>query len=239
MTRGGRVPGLGLLRRARIPGSLRHARKLRHESAQKSYAAAKSPAVLADEEIGHPMPTKKPDTPRASEEIGHPTNYRKIHTQMQDFSGFTLIALMIVVAIIRTLASISIPAYQDYTIRAQVAESLTITGELKTRLLEHYRDRGTFPSNNEMGGMPAPEQLLGNYVDRIDIADGAMHVRFGNRVNTVIAGKLISLRPLIVAGSPTSPVSWLCGDADAPNGMTAVGENKTTLSSRMLPSACR
>ena len=154
-------------------------------------------------------------------------------------TGFTLIELMIVVAIIGILASIAIPAYQDYTVRAQVAESLVLTGELKARLLEHYRARGRWPSDNADGGMPAPEQLLGNYVDRIDIANGAMHVRFGNRVNAAVSGQVISIRPLVVSGSPMSPVSWSCGRAQAPSGMEAVGEDRTSVGDRVLPSVCR
>jgi type IV pilus assembly protein PilA len=160
-------------------------------------------------------------------------------TMRQHKSGFTLIELMIVVAIIGILASIAIPAYQDYTVRAQVAESLVLTGELKARMLEHYRARGRWPSDNADGGMPAPEQLLGNYVDRIDVVNGAMHVRFGNRVNAVVAGQVISIRPLVVSGSPMSPVSWSCGRAPAPNGMEAVGEDRTSVGDRVLPSVCR
>jgi|CXWL01.1.fsa_nt_gi type IV pilus assembly protein PilA len=154
-------------------------------------------------------------------------------------AGFTLIELMIVVAIIGILASIAIPSYQDYTVRAQVAESLVLTGELKARLLEHYRARGRWPSDNADGGMPSPEQLLGNYVDRIDIANGAMHVRLGNRVNALVNGQVVTIRPLVVSGSPMSPVSWSCGHAPPPNGMEAIGEDRTSVSDRVLPSVCR
>ncbi len=160
-------------------------------------------------------------------------------TTPQQHAGFTLIELMIVVAIIGILASIALPSYQDYTVRAQVAESLVLTGELKSRLLEHYRARGRWPSDNADGGMPAPEQLLGNYVDRVDIDNGAMHVRLGNRVNALVSGQVVSIRPLVVTGSPMSPVSWTCGHAPAPNGMEAVAEDRTTVSDRVLPSTCR
>lgn len=154
-------------------------------------------------------------------------------------NGFTLIELMIVVAIIGILASIALPSYQDYTIRAQLAESLTLTSELKARMLEHYRARGSFPRTNADGGMPAPEQLLGNFVDRVEVVDGAMHVRLGNKVNSQVRGQVISIRPLVVSGSPTSPVSWVCGNSPAPDGMEAVGENRTSAGDRFLPSACR
>jgi type IV pilus assembly protein PilA len=153
--------------------------------------------------------------------------------------GFTLIELMIVVAIIGILAAIALPSYQDYVVRAQVTEAITLSSELKARVLEHYRARGRFPADNADGGMPRPEQLIGNYVDRIDVENGALHARLGNRINSALAGKVLTLRPIVVTGSPLSPVSWTCGNAPAPQGMEAVGENKTSLDARVLPAACR
>jgi len=154
-------------------------------------------------------------------------------------TGFTLIELMIVVAIIGILASIAIPAYQDYTIRAQVTESFSITGELKLSIKDFYKDRGRFPSSNQEAGVPAPEHLIGNYVTGVEVNDGAMHVVFGNFVNANLAGETLTIRPIFVSESPTSPISWTCGYRDAPQGMEAVGEDRTTLEGKHLPAACR
>ena len=154
-------------------------------------------------------------------------------------NGFTLIELMIVVAIIGILAAIAIPAYQDYTIRAQVIEAMSLTSGMKGSIDEYFKDRGVFPADNEAAGTPLPEQMIGNYVTEILVEGGAMHVQFGNYANARIENKILSIRPLIVPGSPLTPVSWNCGLREPPNGMQAVGENRTTIEPKYVPSACR
>ncbi len=154
-------------------------------------------------------------------------------------AGFTLIELMIVVAIIGILASIAIPAYQDYTIRAQVAESFSITNELKLSIRDFYKNRGRFPVDNEEAGVPAPEHLIGNYVTRVDVVDGAMHVSFGHYVNAQLDGQTITIRPIFVSASPTSPISWTCGYREPPAGMKGAGEDRTSLEGKHMPGVCR
>lgn len=150
-----------------------------------------------------------------------------------------MIELMIVVAIIGILASIAIPAYQDYTIRAQVVESFSITSELKLSIKDYYRDRGRFPANNAEAGVPEARYLMGNYVKRVEVVNGAMHVEFGNHVNSQLAGQVLTIRPIVVTGSPASPFSWSCGYRTPPEGMQAVGEDRTTLDNAHLPGSCR
>ncbi|MDJ0908006.1 MAG: pilin [Woeseiaceae bacterium] len=154
-------------------------------------------------------------------------------------NGFTLIELMIVVAIIGILASIAIPAYQDYTIRAQVTESFSITNELKLSIRDFYKVSGRFPANNAEAGVPATEHLIGNFVTGVEVVDGAMHVEFGNYVNGYLVGETITIRPLYVTDSPTSPISWVCGYREPPTGMSASGEDRTTLDTKHMPAACR
>lgn len=154
-------------------------------------------------------------------------------------SGFTLIELMIVIAIIGILASIAIPAYQDYTIRAQVTEAFSLASELKGPIQEFRKDRGRLPRNNLEAGVPEPQFLIGNYVTRVEVNNGAIHIQFGNNANTNVEGKTLTLQPIVVTGSPASPMSWRCGMREIPKGMEAVGENRTSVESKYVPASCR
>lgn len=153
--------------------------------------------------------------------------------------GFTLIELMIVVAIIGILAGIAIPAYQEYTVRAQVVEAFSLATELKPSVQEYRKEHGRLPRDNKAAGVPEAQYLIGNYVKRIDLGDGALHIEFGNLANENIKGKVVTLQPLIVKGSAASPMSWRCAKREIPEGMIAVGENRTTVDSKFLPAACR
>lgn len=127
--------------------------------------------------------------------------------------GFTLIELMIVVAIIGVLAAIAIPAYQDYTIRAQVTEGLSLASGAKSALWDYYSQNGDMPLNNDSAGLPPPGQISGNYVDNIDVAGGTVVVTYGNQVNALITNKTLELSPNTSLGS----INWSClgGDLDA------------------------
>ena len=153
--------------------------------------------------------------------------------------GFTLIELMIVVAIIGILASIAIPAYQDYTVRAQVVEAFSLASEIKGAVQEFRKDRGRMPRNNREAGVPEADKLIGNYVSQIVVENGALHIRMGNHANKLIADHVITLQPIVVTGSPASPMSWRCGMRSIPTGMEGVGENRTDMDNKYMPTACR
>lgn len=144
---------------------------------------------------------------------------------MKKQQGFTLIELMIVVAIIGILAAIAIPAYQDYTIRAQVSEGLNLSGGAKAAVTEYFQDRGTMPSTNAIAGLADSDEIQGKYVDEVLVTDGVIGVRYGNSAHTVIAGKHLELAPNTQsAGS----VQWDCASASGPE-----------IENKHLPAACR
>lgn len=157
--------------------------------------------------------------------------------------GFTLIELMIVVAIIGILAAIAIPAYQDYTIRAQVTEGLSLADAAKTAVAEYEQDRGKWPVANVDVGLPATGPT-GKYVTSVVVGTGTITITFGNQVNASINAQSLSLRPGL---SANGDIIWVCGyNTFAPASWndpagTASGANGTTagMLPKYLPSSCR
>jgi type IV pilus assembly protein PilA len=150
--------------------------------------------------------------------------------------GFTLIELMIVVAIIGILAAIAIPAYQDYTIRAQVTEGLNLASDLKAAVAEAYANDGDWPANNAAVGINLVKS--GKYVTAVDIVDGGIIITYGNQANaTSLATQTLALTPWL---SANDDVIWVCGNRDEPAGAVAGGtEGATSIEDRFLPATCR
>lgn len=155
--------------------------------------------------------------------------------------GFTLIELMIVVAIIGILASLAISAYQTYTVRGQITEGINMAAGAKVPIVDAYTNDGTAPANRVAAGMtPAPTDTRGGYVSQVDIVDGRVDVMFGGpRAHSEIVGDTISLTPYMNGGNS---VAWRCGYASAPAGNLLTGgaaHQDPTVDPRYLPSVCR
>ncbi len=121
--------------------------------------------------------------------------------------GFTLIELMIVVAIIGILASLAVPAYQTYSIRAQVAEGYNMLGPLKNAVAEYDMDNGVFPADNADAALHAPGVYTSNFVSSISVAGPVISITFGNEANAEISGETATLTAARNNGSYT----WSCG----------------------------
>lgn len=136
-------------------------------------------------------------------------------------SGFTLIELMIVVAIIGILAAIAIPAYQNYVIRAQISEGLSLATGAKAAVWDFISNSGRMPRSNRSAGLALAASINGNYVEQVDVSHGPIVITYGNKANVAVTGKTLRLSPVTSEGS----IIWACAGG--------------TLASKYRPTPCR
>ncbi|HEZ9528545.1 TPA: pilin [Neisseria gonorrhoeae] len=156
--------------------------------------------------------------------------------------GFTLIELMIVIAIVGILAAVALPAYQDYTARAQVSEAILLAEGQKSAVTEYYLNHGIWPANNTSAGVASPADIKGKYVQSVTVTNGVVTAQMkSDGVNKEIKGKKLSLWAKRENGS----VKWFCGqpvkrtDADDANDTVADANDADKIETKHLPSTCR
>ena len=163
-------------------------------------------------------------------------------------NGFTLIELMIVVAIMGILASMAIATYQTYTIRAQVSEALSIAGGAKTPIIDAFTITGLPPAGRPEAGMTSnATDTRGAYVESVEIYNGRVDVKFGGKAHQEIFGKTLSLTPYMSNTSGSGSFIWRCGRAAAPagteilqgGGVEAEHYVDPDIPARYLPRSCK
>ncbi|HEZ5323362.1 TPA: pilin [Neisseria meningitidis] len=156
--------------------------------------------------------------------------------------GFTLIELMIVIAIVGILAAVALPAYQDYTARAQVSEAILLAEGQKSAVTEYYLNHGEWPSDNSAAGVASSSTIKGKYVEKVEVKNGVITAEMkSSGVNKEIQGKKLSLWAKRQDGS----VKWFCGqpvertDATTDVAAAKTADNTKQIDTKHLPSTCR
>ncbi|HEZ8001143.1 TPA: pilin [Neisseria meningitidis] len=154
--------------------------------------------------------------------------------------GFTLIELMIVIAIVGILAAVALPAYQDYTARAQVSEAILLAEGQKSAVTEYYLNHGIWPGDNNSAGVASSSTIKGKYVAGVKVEKGVITAEMkSSGVNKEIQGKKLSLWAKRQDGS----VKWFCGQPVTRtdnNAVTAATDaNGKQIDTKHLPSTCR
>ncbi|EMT9024661.1 pilin [Neisseria gonorrhoeae] len=153
--------------------------------------------------------------------------------------GFTLIELMIVIAIVGILAAVALPAYQDYTARAQVSEAILLAEGQKSAVTEYYLNNGKWPEDNGNAGVASSSSIKGKYVKSVTVAKGVVTAQMkSDGVNKEIKDKRLSLWAKRENGS----VKWFCGQPvkrDDAAAKAGTADKDKEIETKHLPSTCR
>lgn len=155
------------------------------------------------------------------------------------FAGFTVVEMMVVVVILGILATITIPSILDRIIKEQIVAAVPLADIAKAPIAFAWAAEKTLLENNEEAGLPSPDKVVSNFIQSVQIENGAIHMTFGNKAHKNIKDKILTLRPAVIEEAQIVPVAWVCGNAAAPNKMTVHGTNRTNIPVEFLPGGCR
>jgi type IV pilus assembly protein PilA len=154
-------------------------------------------------------------------------------------AGFTLIELMVTIAVIAILALIALPSYVDRLARDQVAEALPLASVLEPAVQAAWTAHQPLPADNAAAAAPPAEKIVNEMVSSVALENGAIHITFGHRASKALQGHVLTVRPAVVEDAPAVPIAWLCGHSPPPSPMVAKGEDRTNVPAGYLPLRCR
>lgn len=150
-----------------------------------------------------------------------------------------MMEILVAVAIVAILATLAVPSMHNSIVRDEIVKAAPLADLAKKPIAAMWAASNEFPANNAAAGLPPADKIVSNQVTSVAVHDGAIRITFGNNANGLIAGKILTLRPAVVADAPVVPVAWVCGYAVAPAKMTVVGVDVTDIPAAMLPFNCR
>ena len=159
---------------------------------------------------------------------------------MKLMKGFSLLELMVVIAIIAILAMLAIPSQTGRVTQKRIIETLELVEPFKEKIEDYYRlNSGNFPQDNAAVGLPDADKIKGNYLRKLEVRDGVMHLYLGQKLPKSLHDKILSIRPVFVKDELSVGLSWVCGNNPKPDGMESPGRNLTDIDLILLPGRCR
>ena len=149
-----------------------------------------------------------------------------------------MLEMATVLAVIAVLTIIALPSFESRIVRQQISSALPLADIAKAPVALSWATSQAFPADNAAAGLPPAEKIVNTYVSAVAVHNGAIDITFGNSATSLIKGQLLTLRPAVVTDAPVVPVTWVCGSANVPGGLTAMGENRTNIPVKDLPLSC-